>query len=419
MIRAILILIAGLVTSFFLFPFDLPVSLTINTKMVLAVLGAGVFFLDRSLKRNTYVSKDLIELLIIPVFVSIWAFFITSVCETNDYSYATYVASVSVWFFAAYFVVWLVKQIHGSVDLKLIGYYLVGVCVFQCVLAYLISLSPSLEAFENSIAGHPARVQGRLYGMGAHLDPAGLRFSGVLIITAHLITQTDFDKQSWKGFILFIAFLILSVIGNMIARTTTVGMVVGLVYIIVMMASGKSVSNSSSFLSVTLPISVLLLLLCIWLYQTDISFHKYLRFGFEGFFSLAEKGKWEVHSNDILMDMVVWPESIKTWIIGDGFFMSPLDNPNRFGQISKGFYMHTDIGYLRFIFYFGTIGLLGMICVFFKSALICIRSFLNDKWLFILLLLVNLIGWLKVSSDIIMVFAPFLILAFQKDLIET
>ena len=86
-----------------------------------------------------------------------------------------------------------------------------------------------------------------------------------------------------------------------------------------------------------------------------------------------------------------------------------------FGRARPGYYMQTDIGYLRYIYYFGTIGLLCMVGVFIYIAAACFRVLKNDRILFLLLLLVNLAGWLKVSSDIIMVFAPFLILAFMTE----
>ena len=140
-----------------------------------------------------------------------------------------------------------------------------------------------------------------------------------------------------------------------------------------------------------------------------------MRFGFEGFFSLVEKGRWEVRSNEVLKKMIVWPETLTTWVIGDGYFNSPLDIPDRFGQTYTGYYMKTDIGYLRFIFYFGTIGMLGMVAFFSTITYICAKANKDIMWLFITLLLVNLVGWLKVSSDIIMVFAPFLVFSMTKE----
>ena len=52
---------------------------------------------------------------------------------------------------------------------------------------------------------------------------------------------------------------------------------------------------------------------------------KNFRFGFEGFVSLIEKGRWEVDSNETLKSMFVWPDNPKTWTIGDGYFSNPVN----------------------------------------------------------------------------------------------
>ena len=113
--------------------------------------------------------------------------------------------------------------------------------------------------------------------------------------------------------------------------------------------------------------------------------------------------------------MIVWPESVRTWIIGDGYFDNPASDPNFLGEVTKGYYRGTDIGYLRYIFYFGIIGLSALIAVFMKSTKICIDHFKGYKFLFLLMLASNLICWFKVSSDAFAVFAPFLCLAFMED----
>jgi hypothetical protein len=76
----------------------------------------------------------------------------------------------------------------------------------------------------------------------------------------------------------------------------------------------------------------------------------------------------------------------------------------RFG----GYYMATDVGYLRFIFYFGVIGLALFIAFFCKSTQICIRRFIEYKMFFLMLVAVNFIVWFKVATDIFLVFALFL-----------
>ena len=64
--------------------------------------------------------------------------------------------------------------------------------------------------------------------------------------------------------------------------------------------------------------------------------------------------------------------------------------------------MGTDIGYLRFIFYFGVIGLLAISAVVVYSGIIGIRYYPEYKNLFLLGILINFIVWLKVSTDILL-----------------
>ena len=141
-----------------------------------------------------------------------------------------------------------------------------------------------------------------------------------------------------------------------------------------------------------------------------------MRFGFEGFFSLAETGEWQVDSNEMLKSMVVWPEELRTWIIGDGYFLNSRYDPNYLGSATvEGFYMGTDIGYLRFIFYFGIAGLVWIIAVVAYSAYVCCKYFKEYTWLFVMALLVGLVVWAKVSTDIFLFFYLFLCAAYLQE----
>ena len=70
--------------------------------------------------------------------------------------------------------------------------------------------------------------------------------------------------------------------------------------------------------------------------------------------------------------------------------------------------MGTDIGYLRFLFYFGIIGVIAFVAYFVKITSICRSRFSAFSVMFLMLLCVNLIGWCKVTTDVFLVFAPFL-----------
>ena len=413
--KFILFILTGIVTSLFMFPFNLPFLADVNTKMVIAAVGLALFFLDMMKDRAFVISKDFLVFSIICIIVSVWTYFVTTVNDTIDMSYAQYVVSAWVWMGGAYTVVWLIRAIHDEATVELIGRYFVCVCVAQCILAYLMTLSPPLKSFIDSLMGNAADfmgpAEGRMYGLGAALDPSGLRFAAVLVILAHLIHNTDSDSQRGLEAFYVFSFIIIGVIGNMISRTTIIGVAIALLYWVLMFFTEKKERYLRRFWVTASIVIVISIGLTVVLYRTNYSFRSNLRFGFEGFFSLVEKGYWETNSTNILKGMVVWPESIKTWTIGDGYFFNSQDTPDRFGQIETGFYKETDIGYLRYIFYFGSIGLLLLTAVFIRMTSTCCRLFSKDWLMFLMILLVNMVGWVKVSSDIIMIFAPFFVLA--------
>lgn len=159
-----------------------------------------------------------------------------------------------------------------------------------------------------------------------------------------------------------------------------------------------------------------------YLYNTDENFYTNIRFGFEGFFSLWETGKWQTSSNDILLNhMIVFPDNWMTWLIGDGYAANPADktlsffDPYYTGPIYHGYYKGTDIGYLRYIFYFGLVGTITFVLFMWRVACTCISRFKEYEILFLMILLINYIGWFKVSTDIFLVFALFLVLSREDE----
>ena len=129
---------------------------------------------------------------------------------------------------------------------------------------------------------------------------------------------------------------------------------------------------------------------------------------------MYEKGEWDVGSNSRLEHMFIWPDNIKTWVIGDGYFSTPQDDYYYLGPIYD-YYMGTDVGYSRFLFYFGILGLVAFSLVFIAAATICSRSYPKYTLLFWMIVLVNFVGWFKVSTDIFLVFALFLCVEGKED----
>ena len=419
MLKYLGILIVGILTSFYFFPFSFKILPILNTKNAMAVVGVFLLGLQLSKFRENFLNKEWLQVVGIALLVSLVGFVSITFNNTPDYTYTTYIVSMFVWLSAAFCVLMFMQWVHKEVLIPTIINYLIAVSVFQCVMALWIDNSIAVKAF---VDAHIEQGQDflnmnnvkRLYGIGANLDVAGSRFSTVLVMLAFLLMRNNHTKRL-LGICHMIAFIFICIVGNMIARTTTVGMVLAIMYIVLMSCkqngNKKTLKWLFGFICLIIPILVAL-------YNNNIETRRLMRFAFEGFFSLAEKGEWEVSSNDRLMNvMVVFPDNLKTWLIGDGYFINPRETDPYFtGKITGGYYMGTDIGYLRFLFYFGVIGLLTFMAFFYKVTHTCIRFFGEYKHLFVMFLAINFIVWLKVATDIFLVFALFLMLEFSNKL---
>lgn len=415
MLKYLGILITGCVTSFYYFPFFFKAFPAQNTKNMMAAVGLVLICLQLIKVGKNVFAKEWIQIFTYAGIVSLIGLISITINNTPDYTYAFYIRIMILWLCAAFCVPTMIKIVHGRLSVPLLVNYLVAVCVFQCIMALLIDNSIAIKTF---IDAHIEQGQSflndvkRLYGIGANLDVAGTRFSAVLVMMAFLLMW----KENIKGVLSIYyvtAFIFISIVGNMIARTTTLGMGLAIMYIILMSCkqNGNKETLKWIFWIICLAIPILVVL-----YNNNAETRRLMRFAFEGFFSLYERGEWAVSSNDRLLKvMVVFPDNIKTWLIGDGYFNNPTNvDPYFTGKVTGGYYMGTDIGYCRFIFYFGLVGLSVFMAYFMEVTRACAIFFKKYKTLFWLLLLINFVVWLKVSTDIFLVFALFLMMDLLK-----
>lgn len=413
------------ILSFYFFPFEFVALAGFNTKMIMAGVGLAVAGIQLAKSRKPEISKDFMSVITLAALTSLIGLVASAWNNTSDYTYATYIVSMFVWLSAANVVVTLMKSAHKQFSMETLCNYLIVLCVAQCIIALLIDELPAVKDFVGSFLageGFMGKNKTRMYGIGCSLDVAGSRFSIILIMIVEMLRRSakryGGRHESLKMVLYIVAYLFIALVGNMMARTTTIGMAVSLGYLLFITFSPaiKDKGNLSRLWSVLGICIGVVVAIAIYLYNTDLHVQNNIRFAFEGFFSLVEKGRWEVHSNEILESMVVFPDNLKTWIIGDGYFDNPYDSePYYTGKSFAGFYMQTDIGYLRFIFYFGVIGLAVFLAYFFFVAKMCIGKHPEYKMMIIAILCLNLIIWLKVSSDIFLVLALLMMMPEEKD----
>lgn len=413
------VIFTGIIVSFYYFPFEFSFFSGLNTKMGLAVVGILCAISNLLNKRELKFPQNLLNVELYALLISVIGVASVTINNTSDYAYAQYFISMTVWLSGAFAVCSLIKKVHGTITVEVVTTYLTAVCVIQCALALVINYMPSIK---NIVDAYIMQDQvflnevDRLYGIGASLDTAGVRFSACLILLTFIL-QKNKDKMNKETlFIAIVSYLLIALVGNMVARTTIVGVGLSMLYVLLTFRPEKVNLSFFRGLRIIAIILVVVIPLCRYLYGNNVQFYELTRFAFEGFFNWAETGEWEVDSNEKLKAMMVLPDNMKTWVIGDGYFDNPYFNdPTYIGPYVDGYYMGTDIGYLRFIFYFGLIGLTTFVCFLFSVANECIKSLPKYKTAILFILMLGFIIWLKVSTDVFLVFALLLCIGNMQD----
>lgn len=389
------------VVSCYFFPFEftfLPKG--INTKIMLAVCGM-LFLYSYTLKTSAvYIEKKIVWALLIVWLFCITGFVAVDYNHTEDYSYAFYIFSFGTWMGAAYAIYSMLKLFHERVSFEVLMNYLIAICVVQCILALTIDLVEPLKNIVDTYISQATIVDDkflekvdRLYGIGATLDVAGVRFSIVLFGLSVLVCNNEQIRENrWAIAIYLVAFMAISIIGNIISRTTMVGMTMGILYFLFRTGNLIHIKHENiHFWSVGLPVVCIVCFIAIYFYNNDGYFYKHLRYGFEGFFNWLEYGEWRTSSTDRLNSVMwIWPTDLKTWFLGTGIFAK---------------FLGTDIGYCRFVFYGGLPTLIVFSLFFIYNTWACTTKLGPYRNFCIGLLALGFIVWLKVATDLFIMYA--------------
>ncbi|MGL5920240.1 MAG: hypothetical protein ACRCZQ_07045 [Bacteroidales bacterium] len=393
------------ICSFYIFPIGFSFMPDwFNTKQFLAVVGLLLAY--RNAKKMVDIPNYYLGIFVLSGIFSSICYFSVLYNDTSDYAYANYLLSMSVWLFAVYPTVQSVQNTHDYISLRLILNYLIGICIIQCLLALLIDNNLALKLLvdtyitQASVSDDVLERVERLYGIGAALDPAGVRFAAVLVLIAGVM-QTNEQLSKKQMTIYALSFFLIFGLGNMISRTTTVGAIIGIGYMISVYIYRNLEKNVYPFrvLSVLISSAAVMFLAGYYVYVYFEDMQDLIRFGFEAFFNYFESGELKTSSTDILKTMWVFPDNMKTWIIGDAFFHDPAGTGN--------YYMSTDVGYLRFIFYCGLIGLFSFLLFFVYNTYALCKIYPQYKMTLYLLFLLGLAVWIKVSTDVFQFYAIF------------
>ncbi len=388
-------------TVLFFYIYAVPfIFLPVSTRVLFGVFGFLILATEiLQYKIKLKLNKRLVYFLVLLLLIPFVALISIGINQTSDIEFIKYPISMLTILFASYFVAKVLNKFYRKLDFQNISLLIVNIILIQSIIAFMMFLIPELRDFllgiqklaPDDIERISDFFEFRIIGFGIMFFGAGIISGFGLILIGALLR---FYKLSSKQTIwLSIKFLFILVVGMMMARTTLIGGLLGLMLIFMPKNLKATISMfKKRFLFilniVVIPI-ILMMILFFLVPKIGEIFEPLFNFAFEIFINYFEKGSAESASTNQLQNMYIFPETIQTWIIGDGYWNNPY---------GSGYYMHTDVGYLRLIYYFGLVGLF----VYLLMQVSIIKNSFEQKLLiytiFLYLLVLNLKGFTDLVS---------------------
>ncbi|MFC0321971.1 hypothetical protein ACFFHT_00075 [Gallibacterium melopsittaci] len=267
-----------------------------------------------------------------------------------------------IYLFATYFFYRFAEHIYPKVDYQCLTAIWINTVVVQSILTLAVNILPFMQDILLWLIRY-SEGRGLIVAsleQGNRFIGFGTQFFGAGIIYAFTIILLSFRLAQQQNGILFIRDLVIlaviSLVGLLLARTVLVGIAIGGI-IFCYQRYFRDYYRTALFCFLLLPSALLLLLIFLYavlnnLLGVDLLHSKLFYFAAEIFINLFSGSGLETESTDILLEMYqVLPTTLRTWLIGDGFYLAQ-------NSIDGLYYMGIDVGYLRIIFAVGIIGLL-------------------------------------------------------------
>lgn len=365
--------------------FFIPFSL--KTRMLIGALGAGGMLLTTTGQQCQRIGKVTGTIVGFCFSLLVVAILSIAINFQSDYWLIQFVVLTIIYLIASKYSAQKICKV-ANYDIYKVYRWFVYLILLHNVVAFLGLLIPGLMSVIIEIQGvdrvfNQYMIDSRLrsYGLGEGQFFVGGLISGFgLILLAYLMKMNK--VSTWRGFVLYILVLIT---GIFIARTTIVGIICSLVFLIpnkkpTFKIRGKNII----FLIITLMVITSATKVVL---QNDVVDTSWA-------FNFFEEGTKDPSLQD-LKRHYKYPESRKTWLIGDAFFMDPK---------GRGYYMHTDVGWLRIIFCGGLLALFVYIAFHSYIANMIIKkgqNSRNDSLLAVAFMVLLLAGSMKGFTNLL------------------
>lgn len=367
-------ILSHLLVFFYIYPVKF-VFFSLSSRIVLSIFGFIYLIYKHSNIFNIPISQFYKYLFLL--FISIWSFFVVIYNNSEDYEFLTYPLSILLILLASFFISNIIKTSKKDYFF-LTTNLIINVVIIQVFIALLMFLIPNFGELINSLTyisdsesmKLEEALEFRLVGLGSKFFGSGIVNGFALMLITFSIRNYNLNNKYLIRY--SIKYLIIFTLGMMMARTTIIGFLLS--FFILFFKNNilikKTFVKIYSFLVYLILLPLFISFFVFTYFPNSLkSIELAFEFGFELFINYFENNSLQTKSSNILKKMIVLPNEIKTYLIGDGFYIDP---------VNKTYYMRTDIGYLRLLYYFGIPGLL--LYLFFQTYMLKLSFNFKNKF---------------------------------------
>ncbi len=350
---------------FFIYPIY-PRSFPLPIDRVFQGIGLALLVIGRKDLIRLLGNQSVIIFLRYTIILFILAFLARLTATKGDLYFLIQVINIFFAFFSSYLIYWWFRFTYEEkTSLGHLLHFIVVVALLQTLISSFFFLNP--QYFENYMellnpktnAGILKRMGGisrRFMGVGSQFFSGSIKY-GVAFFTLLVLPYIHQSRLTKNRFIYGLALLLISIGGLLTGRTFFVAIALGIFMILLI-----EVKTVISFIKVNARILWVIVGSLIGMYILATLFigaerlNLIIGWAFEFFVNFAQGGSFESSSTNELKTMYKFPDTIKTWLIGDG----------RMQGDGGGYYMKSDVGYVRLIFYFGAVATAFFIVVWYR-----------------------------------------------------
>ena len=352
----------------------------LRTKLIIGVIGIVYVFFSYL---HRFPKNNITPLLytIIPLFV--WMSLSVLLNSSGDYWFLQFSLVQIAYICGA----WMIVDICGINSVSKLAKLLVLYVLVQNTVAFLGLQIPSIRTFievttyDDVMETQVGRLTYRGLGFGDHVFFGGGIWSCLgLLMLVYLYNVKDLSKTLFAILYVYVFFT-----GLFVARTSMVGIITLLLLFTPFKKNWYKVVGVSLM---TISLFVLMGSIENWMLQRGYVVGN----AFELYENYMSTGEISTSSSESTISMMSRaPSTLETWVLGDA----------RYTDKSGGYYMHTDVGYLRVIWYGGIIGLILYLYQIFRFCYLIYQKerTISTKYLFLMYYLMTLIFMLKGHAD--------------------